>query len=882
MTSLATRLAISVFGLGAPALATPLQLRPAADGRCGAWLVAAPVVDDAPVTEAMSPRLGAVVRGAAYRFEFSRDGVLDLTKRVQRGQSAWLGMELVLPAPAAVWLLVQSSGSGEVFLDGKGQGQVRPSGRGAAFQPVPMLLERGTRKLVLRVTRGDGSLRVGARLLARADLRVPKELRWQPPGVDADALGARFLSQRLESGVSPKGFFPRLVIEAPAGAPASPLDVWVQSSEGRVALGRFAASSPGVTAFEAFLPPPAASTPRMQVSVHVGDMETRVAATLPAEAPALLGRAAAQQRRLAGADHAKFLDAQLLSVSLEQRAAALRLAASDRASATALVELRNLVQAVEANRDPLTTPGVIDLARPAAVARGVDAMRLHVPASTAGTKLPLVVLLHGLGGNPKGVMDAFLDDTSLAPKVPGFVLAPYAHGNAFYRGPGEREALAAIDWALRTLPVDPARVAISGVSMGGTGTAHLALRYPEQFSAAAPLCGYHSYFVRRDTANRPLSEWERSRMRHWSPAEWAENGVLMPWWVAHGTRDFPLENSKVLIEALTRAGASLTQEWPDTGHAVWEKTYAGARLFPWLTRPASRKEPLVIVTDSYRYATRRHAAITRLGRPGRMARLSVQRVQDRLEVQTSDLEGFSLDADHWPNLTTLRIDGVDQPRGTGALQFKRGDGGGFRRGLSQPAPGEKQRGAEGPIRDVFNEAVVVSFGTERAELRIAAREIAQAWAERFGASADLPVQPDFELRDDAIRDQNLILVGTPSSHSWLRRFSSRLPLAVDDQSISVAQSRFRAKGLGAVFMMQSPLRQDRTWVVITAPDAAGLYLSRSLPALLPDFIVYDERVADAAGEQVLGTTPVLAAGFYDHAFKPQSLATGPRKEDGGS
>ncbi|MEZ4224044.1 MAG: hypothetical protein R3B13_24055 [Polyangiaceae bacterium] len=174
MTSLATRLAISVFGLGAPALATPLQLRPAADGRCGAWLVAAPVVDDAPVTEAMSPRLGAVVRGAAYRFEFSRDGVLDLTKRVQRGQSAWLGMELVLPAPAAVWLLVQSSGSGEVFLDGKGQGQVRPSGRGAAFQPVPMLLERGTRKLVLRVTRGDGSLRVGASLVRAPTCVYPR------------------------------------------------------------------------------------------------------------------------------------------------------------------------------------------------------------------------------------------------------------------------------------------------------------------------------------------------------------------------------------------------------------------------------------------------------------------------------------------------------------------------------------------------------------------------------------------------------------------------------------------------------------------------------------------------------------------------------------
>ena len=35
-------------------------------------------------------------------------------------------------------------------------------------------------------------------------------------------------------------------------------------------------------------------------------------------------------------------------------------------------------------------------------------------------------------------------------------------------------------------------------SVLGTGSAFVALRHPDRFSAASPLCGYHSYFVRRD------------------------------------------------------------------------------------------------------------------------------------------------------------------------------------------------------------------------------------------------------------------------------------------------------------------------------------------------------------------------------------------------
>src|SRR5690606_24936582 len=153
-------------------------------------------------------------------------------------------------------------------------------------------------------------------------------------------------------------------------------------------------------------------------------------------------------------------------------------------------------------------------------------------------KYPAVLALHGYNGSPQGVLQAFIDSKSRAARtgLDGFVIAPEAHGNAFYRGPGEYEALAVLELVRDLYPLAPDRISVTGVSMGGTGAAQLGLRYSDTFSAAAPLCGYHSYFIRKDTSDRPLRPWEISQMHHWSTASWAGNGRHLPLYVAHGLK----------------------------------------------------------------------------------------------------------------------------------------------------------------------------------------------------------------------------------------------------------------------------------------------------------------------------------------------------------
>ena len=136
----------------------------------------------------------------------------------------------------------------------------------------------------------------------------------------------------------------------------------------------------------------------------------------------------------------------------------------------------------------------------------------YVPKGSG--KKPLYVGLHGMNGGPLSMLRVFFggDDDKLSmaeldramgptPAVDAYVIAPHAHGNAMYRQLGEEEVMDAIAWARARWPdIDPDRIYLTGFSMGGIGAASIPFHHPDVFAAAQPLCGYHSYFIRRDVA----------------------------------------------------------------------------------------------------------------------------------------------------------------------------------------------------------------------------------------------------------------------------------------------------------------------------------------------------------------------------------------------
>lgn len=110
---------------------------------------------------------------------------------------------------------------------------------------------------------------------------------------------------------------------------------------------------------------------------------------------------------------------------------------------------------------------------------------------------------------------------------------------------------------METLPADPSRIFLTGISMGGFGTWHWALRHPKRFAAIAPFCGGGIPYL-------------APRLAH------------LPVWAFHGMQDdvIPPAATLDMTHALERAGATPRVTLFDgVGHDCWTQVYADASFY---------------------------------------------------------------------------------------------------------------------------------------------------------------------------------------------------------------------------------------------------------------------------------------------------------------
>ena len=202
---------------------------------------------------------------------------------------------------------------------------------------------------------------------------------------------------------------------------------------------------------------------------------------------------------------------------------------------------------------------------------------------------------------------------------------------------------------MATYPVDPSRVTITGPSMGGIGSAACALHFPGTFAAAEPLCGYHSYFVRGDITGRGMRSWEKQIAEMRSNVFWAENGMYLPLYVVHGTRDLPEENSGVLIGRYDELHYAVKHEHPDLGHNVWQSTYEDLKGAKWLLGRRRPAHPRAVrfKTASTRYPDDAWVHVRELRAPGSWGEV-IARIDDGNTVYASTVGVAAL----WRSIAT--------------------------------------------------------------------------------------------------------------------------------------------------------------------------------------------------------------------------------------
>jgi predicted esterase len=884
-------------------------LVPAADGSVGAWLVSGPLPAGTRITDIPLPTTALTSGGPklrlAWTLEDAGKAALDLRKKA--ANRARVALTAVLHADAAVdlWLLLSVDGKAALAVDGATLWERAVAhARGASWDPVALHLGPGDHRVLLVLDRHAPLWNVEARLLAQPDLEPPPNVTWRFPGTsdkDAERLAAHLLRVTPSAGLSFRGFAPHVTFDFPRGSPTTPVHAALTRSSSGVAgtvLDVTLATSGGVfRGQDVVLPSPPVAPAFDELRVRIGGDETRFRLALDTRAPPLVVRAAALVARLdARAPGLQTMDAAIAAASLEDALASLPALVDhgDPATTAALGRLETLVTTLEAGRDPLRQPGVLPLARRSRLDGDPDAFRLHVPRGydpASAKKYPLVVVLHGYGGNPERVMNAFLGTESLAPHpgVDGFVLAPHAHGDAFYRGPGETEVMETLDWVLSKYPIDVDRVSITGISMGGTGASHFAFRFADRFAAAGALAGYHSYFVRRDVRGRPLRPWEWTELARVSPASFAENGFGHFLFLAQGTKDLPLVHTTALAARYKELGYPLKETYPDTGHDVYRVAWQGGSLFPVLARHTRDKTPdrVVLKTDSLRFGTRAFVRVTALSStelPGTIsARTSSGAAGTTISVATRNVEAFELGRPSArvalpgapDGALRLDVDGqaFDFPAGARFTAYREGTT--WKAGTLAESAVTKKPGVEGPIRDAFIGPMTFVYGTmDPRETRVA-REVAEHFKNRWSGDTRFPVVADVKMA--STKGQNLFLVGSKSSNALVRDLDARLPFGIDGAGVRLGDKRLLGDGeLGLAAVFPNPDDPAHVIVCVEGVSVRGLLRSLSLPGNLPDFIVFDSGLAGAAGEQVLGASRVLAGGHFDRRWNlPASVGDFP-------
>ena len=229
--------------------------------------------------------------------------------------------------------------------------------------------------------------------------------------------------------------------------------------------------------------------------------------------------------------------------------------------------------------------------RSVSIAEGSESVefryRLLRPASVVGDgrdgqRYPLVLFLHGAGerGNDNlkqlKYLPTWLADPALRKRHPCFVLAPqcrmderwvdvsWADEKSTPQPTTSTVDLAAATKALEeTLvreAVDPARIYLTGLSMGGFGTWDLAARMPDRFAAILPVCGGGDDRV-------------------------AGRIAALPIWCFHGDADkaVPVDRSRTMIAAVKAAGGRpIYSELPGVGHDSWTPAYRDGFVLDWL------------------------------------------------------------------------------------------------------------------------------------------------------------------------------------------------------------------------------------------------------------------------------------------------------------
>lgn len=207
------------------------------------------------------------------------------------------------------------------------------------------------------------------------------------------------------------------------------------------------------------------------------------------------------------------------------------------------------------------------LPRQVTIDAGVYPYAIYVPEDyTPRRHWPAIVFLNGSGERgTDGVKQTLV---GMGPAIGAhperfecIVIMPQLQPNmVWHQDESVRLALACLEATETEYRIDPNRIALTGLSLGGYGTWYMGALHPERFCALGPVCGGGDPDKARELAKTPI-------------------------WAFHGAADpvVPADKSREMVAAVRLAGGDVRYtEFPNMGHNSWDAAYNDGEFIAWL------------------------------------------------------------------------------------------------------------------------------------------------------------------------------------------------------------------------------------------------------------------------------------------------------------
>jgi len=502
-----------------------------------------------------------------------------------------------------------------------------------------------------------------------------------------------------------------------------------------------------------------------------------------------------------------------------------------------------------------------------------------VPA-TPGKQTPgLTLTLHGAG------VEGFGQAACFTPKPWTHVVAatnrrPYGFD---WEDWGRLDALEVLDEACRTLKVDRHRIWLTGHSMGGHGTWHLGVTYPDKFAAIGPSAGWISMM---SYAGVPRSEHPDAMADLFQRAASAgdtlalvKNLSALGVYVLHGDQDdnVPVDQAREMRKLLgsfhadwayhERVGAghwwgNLCVDWPEmfeffskrslpergkVEHVAFATASPGVSAqCEWATIEAQQKAFKLSSIDLTHDPKKRSFA----GKTENVARLA-------LDVRHMK-PGASLQIE----LDGRRLKDVPWPRDEATIWFERlGD---KWRPTGKPAPATKTPARSGPFRDAFRNGVVFVIGTKGSAdenawaLRKARFDAESFW---YRGNGFIQIVQDVQFDPTRDRDHNVVLYGNADTNAAWSALLGKGPVQVKSGSVLLGDRTTTGDDLGCLLVRPRPGSDVATVGAVCGTGIKGMRLTDRLPFFVSG-VGYPDCVLFGPDALTKGLAGVKAAGFF--------------------